>query len=151
MTGLAFVLAAMTLLAPKRDHHVLGEAIDRVVSEEGPLFRDDADGRKTRALLVAVAFRESSLRLDIVGDQGRSVCAFQILHGDSSLRTDASACVRTGYRMLKASAKACPAHPIATYAEGPGGCGSERAQRISRDRMAIARWLTQRVVEEKKP
>lgn len=141
-----WLLAAMLLLAGQRgrDHVALAGAIDRVVAARGPLFRDDADGRRTRALMVAIAYRESGLKLDAVGDQGRSVCAFQILHGSRALLTDADACVSAGYTALATSARTCPAHPVAVYARGPQGCTDEHAQRISRDRV----WLAGRVLRE---
>ena len=41
--------------------------------------------------------------------------------------------------------KMCPAHPLAFYAAGPAGCESARAQRISRDRIAIAQRLVRDV------
>ena len=148
MTVLPFVLAAMTVLAPGRDHAELGAAIAKVVDAERPLFRDDADRRRTAALVVAVAFRESSLRADVVGDHGRSFCAMQIHRssgGSPALLEDAEACSRTGVAMLRASSRVCSAHPVAWYAAGPRGCASPRAQRISRDRVALARRLLREV------
>lgn len=139
---LAFLLAAMALLAPGRDHARLAGAIDRVVDAEPPLFRDDADKRRTAAYLVAIAFRESSLRTDAIGDKGRSFCSFQIHRtngGSQALVDDVDACVRKAFTMLRESARVCPAFPLAHYAEGgTGACTSARAQRISRDRMAVA-------------
>lgn len=160
-TLLTWVLAATASLAPTRTHEPLANAITAVVEREAPLFRDDEDRRKTAAFLVAVAFRESSLRPDAVGDrQGKkktptSFCAYQIhlpwgrktAEGWSGedLTEDPSKCVTVAYRMMQESAKACPKHPLAFYAEGPGGCTSERAQRISRDRMALAQSLMKKV------
>lgn len=144
-----FALAAMQLLAPNRDHAPLAAAIEARVALEPPLFRDDADKRRTTAYLVAVAFRESSLTVDIAGDHGRSFCAFQIHQsagGTASLRTNVDACVAKGFDMLRTSMKICPAHPLAWYAEGgAGSCSSARAQRISRDRTALAAWLVRSV------
>jgi hypothetical protein len=150
MTTLTWVLAAMALLAPDRDHHELASAIASVVDAEPPLFRGDAERRRTAAVVVAVAFRESSFRLDAVGDHGRSFCAMQIHRssgGSAALLEDADACVRKGLSMLRASVRVCPSAPIAWYAEGPDGCSSARAQRISRDRMAIAHRLVREVHE----
>lgn len=151
---LPFVLRSMELLAPSRDHHLLGEAIARRVDAELPLFADDEDRKKTAATMVSVAFRESSLRADIVGDfrngKPTSFCAYQInetMGGSSKLLTDVDACVARGLTLLRESARICRAHPIAWYAEGPRGCDSPRAQRISRDRLAIA----QRLVREVRP
>ena len=138
---LALVVAMMLALAPGRDHSELGGAIARAVESEPAIFKDDASKTKTAALLVAVAFRESSLTLGAVGDHGQSFCAFQIHRtsgGGPALLTDADACARKGMAMLRESARVCRAHPVAWYAEGPKGCDSPRAQRISRDRMAIA-------------
>lgn len=141
---LPYVLAGMSILAPGRNHDVLGKAIADRVDAEAPLFADDADKKKTSSWLVAVAYRESSLRLDAVGDRGRSFCAYQIHEtagGTRALLTNADACVGKAFAMLQTSSQVCPAFPLAWYAEGPRGCASPRAQRISNDRM----WLAKRI------
>ncbi len=148
MTLADFVLAMMTLLAPGRDHAELGDAIVRVVDQERPLFVDDSDKHRTSAILVAVAFRESSLRLGITGDKGRSFCAMQIHEssgGSSALLTDGVACIRKGLAMLRISLQVCPSAPIAWYAAGPTGCTNVRARRISLDRMSLAARLVREV------
>ena len=63
-----WVVAASTLLAPARHHDPLAEAIASRVEAEPPLFKGDEDRKRTSALLVAIAFRESSLRADALGD-----------------------------------------------------------------------------------
>lgn len=156
MTALfTWVMAASTLLAPARQHDRLGEAIATVVESEAPLFQGDEDHKRTAAFLVAIAFRESSLRADAVGDhQGgkpTSFCAFQVnlpyahktAEGWSAadLLADPHKCVAAALHMLRQSMRICPAYPLAWYAAGPAGCASPRAQRISRDRMAIAQRL----------
>lgn len=163
-----WVLAASSLLAPARDHDRLAEAISNRVQAEEPLFKGDADRRRTSALLVAIAFRESSLRADAVGDhvagKPTSFCAFQ-LHlpwgrttaegwSGAELLEDPEKCVAAAMRMLRISMKVCPSSPLAWYASGPAGCENARAQRISRDRMAIAQRLVRDVhlpVEEAEP
>lgn len=148
MLVLFAVLTWMSSLAPGRDHAALATAITARVLAEPPLFRDDASKLHTAAYLVAVAFRESSLTVDIVGDHGRSFCAFQIHEssgGTTALRTDPDACVAAAFAMLRTSMKVCPSSPLAWYAEGPRGCGSPRAQRISRDRLGIASRLAKTV------
>jgi hypothetical protein len=165
-TLLPWVLAASSLLAPNRSHERLGEAIVARVEAEPPLFKDDDDRMKTTAFLVAVAFRESSLRHDAVGDRVKgkptSFCAFQIhlpwgrktAEGwtGEDLLEDPDKCVAAAYRMLRISVRTCAAHPLAWYAEGPNGCSSTRAQRISRDRLALARRLVRKVsVPEEAP
>jgi hypothetical protein len=160
-TLLSWVLAATTTLAPTRTHEPLATAITTVVEREAPLFRDDADKKKTAAFLVAVAFRESSLKPEAVGDRvGKkktptSFCAYQINlpwgrktpegWTGEELTEDPLKCVSVAYRMMQQSARACPEHPLAWYAEGPTGCTSERAKRISRDRMALAAHLRRTV------
>jgi hypothetical protein len=159
MSLLAWVLAASATLAPGRSHDVLAAAIAKRAAVEAPLFKDDVDRQKTAALLVAIAFRESSLRHDITGDkiggQPTSFCAFQInlpwgsktpegWTGDDLLK-DPDKCVATAMRMMRISFKVCPSHPLAWYASGPAGCANERAQRISRDRVALAQRLTREV------
>jgi hypothetical protein len=143
-----FVLSAMaSLVGEARVDAALAAAIVRA-ADEAPLFAGEDGARRTAALLVAVAFRESSLKLDAVGDHGRSFCAFQIhasSGGTAALLTDADACVRKALSMLRESLRVCPAHPVAFYASGPGACTNERAQRISRDRLALAHRLAKGV------
>jgi hypothetical protein len=144
MSVLPFVLAAMTQLAPGRDHSELGSAIARAVDADRPLFEHDAERRRTAALLVAVAFRESTFHAKAVGDHGQSFCAFQIHRssgGTPALLEDVDACVRSGLTLLRTSLRVCPSSPIAWYAAGPAGCKNDRAQRISRDRMNLAAYL----------
>jgi len=150
VTTLEFVLAAMLLLAPSRDHAALGGVIAARVDAERPLFVDDADKRRTASLMVAIAFRESSLANGAIGDQGRSFCAYQINQGSGGTRAltyDIPLCVAAGFAMLRASMRACPSFPVAVYAVGPAGCSSQAGQRISRDRM----WLAARLVRDVKP
>ncbi|HSO33248.1 MAG TPA: hypothetical protein VLT33_12030 [Labilithrix sp.] len=152
---LAWVVAASTLLAPNRQHDQLAAAIATRAEAEAPLFKGDDDRRRTSAFLVAIAFRESSLQANAVGDhvagKPTSFCAFQIhlpfgaktAEGwtGSDLAEDAEKCVTIAMRMLRQSMQMCPAHPLAFYASGPSGCENVRAQRISRDRLAIAQRL----------
>jgi hypothetical protein len=154
-----WVVAASSFLAPTRHHDQLAEAITNRVEAEEPLFKGDADRRKTSALLVAIAFRESSLRADAVGDhvggKPTSFCAFQVhlpagrttAEGwtAAELLEDPDKCVAAAMRMLRISMKVCPSAPLAWYASGPAGCESARAQSISRDRMAIAQRLVRDV------
>ena len=140
---MAYVLACMLFLAGKHGTEAkllpLARAIVDVVAERGPIFKGADGERRTVALLVAVAYRESTFKVDAVGDKGQSVCAFQILHGARSLLTDVRACTDAGYVQLAASVLACPAHPLAPYARGT--CESEEGRRISADRMRIAHGL----------
>ena len=148
MSVLPFVLATMTQLAPGRDHTELGGAIARAVDSSKPMFANDADHRRTAALLVAVAFRESTFVPNVIGDNGSSFCAFQIHRssgGTPALLDDVDACVRSGMTLLRTSLRVCPTYPVAWYASGPLGCTNDRAQRISRDRMNLAAYLVGQV------
>jgi hypothetical protein len=152
----SFVLTAMSWLAPKDNHEKLGAVITEVVDTEDALFKDDTDKLRTASLIIAIAYREGTLRLSTVGDcdeskpgqpckgKPRSYCTMQIhesMGGGPALNEDPALCIRTGLRILRQSIAICPAWPIAGYASGPEGCDNERAQRISRDRTNLARWL----------
>ena len=153
-TTLAFTLAAMASLAPERNHDTLGRAIADRVDAESPMFGADPDKRKTASWLVAISFRESSFKNDITSKTADH-CAFQIhlspgaktTEGWSAadLRDDAGKCVAVAFRMLRTSLRLCEAHPLAWYAEGPRGCASPRAQRLSADRMWLAKKLAREV------
>lgn len=151
----AFILFAMSVLAPQRDHTELARAVSTVVEDSEPLFRDDEDKLRTSALLVAVAYREGSLGLRVEGDRrgGKptSWCTMQVNLSPGArtregwsgeeLRDDPAKCVTVGMRLLRESFRACPSSPIAIYAAGPSGCRSAKARRISSDRLWLARSL----------
>ncbi len=123
------VIAWMRMLAPGRDVDALAWAV-----------AVNAESETEAAIVTAVAFRESSLINDVIGDGGRSVCAMQIMSGPKSLLEDPIACVTRGVAMLRESRRIDPSHPIAFYARGHR-YQSVEAQRISNDRMALARAL----------
>ena len=136
----------MNVVAPDTDHTELATAMANVVDAQ-PYAKDEASRQQVAALLVAVAFREGSLKTHVEGDfdghgKPRSFCTMQIhasSGGSQALNEDPELCVSTGLAMLRTSQRICPAHPIAFYAAGPAGCASQRAQRISADRMGLAR------------
>lgn len=147
MTLSVWVLAAMTSLAPGRDHTALADAIVTVAEERAPLFVGDADRQRTAALMVAVAFRESSFRNDAIGDKGRARCAFQLWAAPREVLTDPLLCTRIAHERLAESMTICGSkNPLGIYAAGPKGCKSEKAKRISRDRIALAKRLVRDVV-----
>jgi hypothetical protein len=134
-----FVLFAMMTLAPGRDHAANATAITSVLLDERPLFKNDGDRMRTAALVVAMAFRESSLRND-VSSATNDYCLMQI-NKRPDLANDPAMCVRVAMVMIRESMRMCPEYPIAFYASGPIGCTNVRAQRISRDRLALAQRL----------
>src|SRR5690349_2197203 len=91
---LTFVLSGMTQLVPARDHAELAEAIAVEVANVEPLYDDDEDKIKTAALLVSVAFNESSLRNDAIGDRGRALCMFQLWYAPREVLTNPRLCTR---------------------------------------------------------
>ncbi len=127
----ALVLMWMHWLAPGRDVDALAWAV-----------AVNATSETEAAIFTAVAFRESSLRNSVTGDGGHAVCAMQIYDGPKALLEDPVACVARGASMLRDSRRMDPQNPIAFYARGPRFKGLE-AQRISRDRMALAKTLVQ--------
>ena len=141
-----FVFYAMQSLAPGRDHAEAATAVTRAVLADEPLFRGDTDRLKTAALMVSVAFRESSLRNDAVGDHGRARCLFQLWDAPRDVSTDPELCARIAMGRLRESMRACgPENLLGIYASGPGGCTNRTAKRISADRMWMARKLAKEV------
>jgi hypothetical protein len=136
---LPFILAMLLSLAPKGEHQELAGAIAFVVETQAPLFKGDDDKRRTAAFVVAVAYRESSFVADAIGDHGRARCAMQLWSAPSEVLTDPILCVRIGVDRLRESFRACgPTNVLGLYASGPNGCRSEKARRISADRLALA-------------
>lgn len=143
MQVMFFVLWSMLLLAPGRDHLANATAIAGVVLSEPPLFKGDESRIRTASLITAMAFRESSFRND-VKSKTNDHCLMQV-NQRPDLAEDPAKCVRVAMAMLRESMRMCPEHPIAFYASGPGACTNARAQRISRDRMAMAARLVRDV------
>lgn len=159
----SWLLAAMLLFAPNRDHTIMASAMTRVVTEQPALFKNDINKQRTAALLVAVSFREGSLLPVVRGDKNKrgdftSFCAMQIHMPDKAQKTvegwsgedlveDPAKCFTVGLRMLRESVRTCPKHPVAFYAEGRtlATCQSSRAQKISNDRMFLAARLVKEV------
>jgi hypothetical protein len=154
---LPFVLAGASYLDPQNPHTEMSEAIARVLDAEAPLFAADLDKHRTAALVLAVAWREGSLGLRVLGDCDqktkagtciagpRSFCSMQVHEsngGSAALNDDPDACIRKGLAMLRVSVRTCPDAPIAWYAAGGvGACSNVRSLRISRDRV----WLAGRI------
>ncbi len=142
----SFVLGLCLSLSPQSQplsHGALATSITTVLHDEGALFAHDDDLHRSAALMVAIAYRESSLDTRSVGDGGTSFGAFQ-LHassgGTAALLDDPDAQARKAHAMLKQSIRIDREHPIAFYARGPR-FASQEAQRISNDRMALAKRL----------
>lgn len=155
MNVLEFTTMAMNILAPGLDHSVMSQAMTTVIESEPPIFHDDSYKLRTASLIVAVAYREGTFGLSVIGDcdnskpgeckgKPHSFCTMQInevMGGGPQLNEDPVSCIRLGHRLLRMSAKSCPSSPVAWYASGPQGCGNNRAQKISKDRMNLAHWV----------
>lgn len=122
----AIIAMAMRLLAPTSDVPALAEAI----VSSGANW-DEA------TMLVAIAYREGSNRLNVIGDHGRALGVLQLHNAPREVLTDAKLAVRIGLDRLRASTRLCPVTPLAAYAGAP--CGSDTAQRISGDRDRLRR------------
>lgn len=122
----AILIMAMRLLAPTSDVPALAAAI----IASGATW-DEA------TMLVAIAYREGSNRLGVIGDNGAARCVFQLHNAPREALTDAGVCTRIALHHLRASTRLCPSSPLAAYAGAP--CGSRTAERISRDRDRLRR------------
>jgi hypothetical protein len=123
----------------EHDAHLALAATDVAVAmSEPPLFRGDDSRQRTLSLVLAVQDHESGFRSNARNKKTNDHCSMQI-HGRPDLAEDPEACVRVGLAMLRESMRNCPEHPVAFYAEGPKGCESERAQKLSADMMGRAK------------
>lgn len=139
------------------------EAIARV-SEASPVFAGEDGPARTAAMLVALAWFESSFRPDAAGDcdrkqpngmcapggRPRSFCLFQI--GESNfaalgvtreqVQTDVDVCADAAIRMVRISFQVCRARPLEDrlghYASGGSSCDGVAA---SRNRIRKGMWL----------
>lgn len=127
----AIIALAMRALVPHAD-----SALAEAIVSSGATW-DEA------VWLVGIGYRESAYQLRAVGDQGRARCAYQLHRAPLAVLTDAGLCTRLALHALRASVRLCPTTPLAAYAGAP--CGSDLADRISRDRARVARRALARI------
>lgn len=156
MIALAFALLAQTApisaslahmreLAPStpwQDTYANTSRAIELAASEHALFEGPDGARRTAALLVAVAYRESAFRQDAIGDHGSSRGPFQI-QTDHDWR-DIRATTLEAMRILRLSLTTCEGpieERLSLYATGT--CDSAAGRRISRDRFSLARRLLQ--------
>lgn len=96
--------------------------------------------------LSAMAFREGSFRLGVIGDNGKALCVYQLHRAPIAVLTDADLCTKIALKRFRDSRKLCPAQPLAAYAGAR--CGSELADRISKDRRRVADRMYNKISEE---
>ncbi len=115
---------------------------------EAPLFGGALGRERTAALLAAVAYMESGLRLDVDdgrtrGDSGRSCTIFQLSRGRKAcapLLADRRAATREALHSMRRSAAACPGPVegmLRAYAAGRCSAGEDE----SRARVQLAQRL----------
>jgi len=141
---LAWVLSLMVLLQPRAPwlatFHDTAAAVADVVLVEQPLFEGAHGRERTAALLVSVAWFESTFRPDALGDHGQAHGLYQVHdHGELA---DAREATRTALALMRQSFRACRALPmeerLAWYAAGGAdGCTSEAGRRASRHRVSL--------------
>jgi len=139
----AWVLALMVLLVPRAPWRASYETTAAGMAQgasEVPVFQGSWAVERTLALDVAVAFFESTFRVDAVGDHGAAKSLYQV-HG--AMPEDAHAATVEANRLMLQSFKACRALPLeerlAWYASGGAdGCSSEAGRRASRHRVSLA-------------
>lgn len=153
----AWILALMIALQPaapwRSSYDATAQAIADVTRDEAPLFAG-ADGRaRTAAVLVSVAWFESTFKPGATGDHGRSHGLFQVQgHGTLDDPHDAT---RAALVELRASLHVCRKRPLAErlafYAGGgpaphdADGCPvNAEAVNASKHRLARAFWLFKR-------
>lgn len=112
-----------------------------------PMFKGNTGIGRTLSLWVSVAWYEGRFDLHAKGDNGNSLCMFQV--GRSNLRglgiseeailQDTKVCIDAARRMMKLSFRVCSGLPasdmLGHYASGGSKCGGLKA---SRNRMATA-------------
>jgi hypothetical protein len=149
----AWLLSLMLLLQPTAPwsgtNGATAAAIDQVVQEEASLFTDDLEGRqKTAAVLVSLAWFESTFKPNAVGGGGRFRGLYQI--GGRGNLSDPLTATRAALALVRPSFELCRARPLeerlAYYAAGGVSCRdvSPEALAKSRYRISKAMWLVKR-------
>lgn len=117
---------------------------------ELPVFGGKLGRERTAMLLLAVAYMESGLRVDVddgrlLGDSGRSCTIFQLSRGRTAcapLLADRRLAAREALRAIRRSAAACPGVGIdgmlRVYASG--SCNAGATESAARVRLA-QRWF----------
>ena len=144
----SWILALMIAMQPeapwKDTYPATAAAIDLAVREQPSLFTDDEDGRaKTAAILVALAWAESTFKPNAVGAGGTSGL-FQIA-GRGNL-TDPTKAASVALTMVRESFALCRARPVeerlAIYAAGGSSCKDMPARVLEKSRFRVWKGLS---------
>lgn len=146
---IAWVLALMALMQPRapwRDSYAAtAAAIATIVEAERPMFEGPRGRERTAALLVSLAWFESTFQPDALGDKGKAHGLYQV-HGHGELADPVEA-TRVALSLVRMSFVLCRARPIeerlAWYAQGGADCSAPSADALtkSRHRVLKAMWL----------
>jgi len=159
--ALAMMVSAQPTAPWRATYQSTADAFAKSAASD-PLF-DDVDGpERTVAFYVGLAWFESTLKPDAVGDKGHSVCLFQIndsnfeglgvtrdtllngvRDGERVVRTPQEVCTGAANRMIRRSFHVCRARPLderlGWYAAGGPDC--DRGLTQSRHRVRKSQWL----------
>jgi hypothetical protein len=147
----SWILSLMLVLQPKAPwsdtYAATASAIDQAVQEQGSVFGDDDEGRaKTAALLVSLAWFESTFRPNAVGGRGRLHGLYQT-GGKAADLNDPLKASRLALEHVRESFRLCSARPavdrLVIYAIGGTTCKEATADALgkSRARVSKAVWL----------
>lgn len=142
-----WILSLMSILQPQAPwmdtYPATASAIDKAVQEQPPLFEADPDARaKTAAILVALAWAESTFKPNAAGRGGVNGL-FQVGgHGDMSDPVKAS---RVALELVRESFRVCRARPVgerlAVYAAGGTSCSTMPASVLAKSRFRVMKGL----------
>jgi hypothetical protein len=146
----AWILSLMIALQPTAPwsdtYAATARAIDQVVQEQPSLFTDDLEGRqKTAAVLVSIAWFESTFKPNAVGGGGRFRGLYQV--GGRGDQSDPVVASRIALTLVRESFRLCAARPaeerLAYYAAGGISCRSVTPDAVAKSRYRVlkAMWL----------
>jgi hypothetical protein len=144
----AWILSLMTTLQPeaawKDTYPTTAAAIQQVVNEQPSIFTEDHDGRaKTAAVLVALAWAESTFKPNAVGAGG--VRGLYQIGGKGDL-SDPLKASRVALEMIRESFRLCKARPVnerlAVYAAGGISCKDMPEKVLAKSRFRVSKALS---------
>jgi hypothetical protein len=151
----SWILSLMISLQPEAPwsdtYPATASAIDQAVQEQPSLFTNDADGRaRTAALLVALAWAESTFKPNAVG-RGGVRGLYQVAgHGDLSDPLKGS---RVAMDLIRESFRICAARPLderlAVYAAGGTSCKTPPPEALKKSRYRV--WKAKSLVKQYPP
>jgi hypothetical protein len=143
----SWILSLMTLLQPEAPwvatYPATASAIEQAVREQPSLFPDDPEGpAKTAAILVALAWSESTFKPNAVGRRGvRGL--YQI--GAKGDLADPLVSSRLALEMVRESFRLCAKRPtnerLAIYAAGGTSCKDPPAEALAKSRFRVMKGL----------